>query len=109
MPTGSPSRDPQANPLDGADLIFTTSFGYMDATNNVAAKFKDVKFEHAIGYKRSANVSTYSGRFYEGRTVAGIIADIAARGDAALLDYTARFDRLQAASMSELEVDIRDA
>ncbi len=38
--------------LQGADLIFTTSFGYMDPTINVAAKFPDVKFEHATGYKR---------------------------------------------------------
>jgi simple sugar transport system substrate-binding protein len=61
--------------LDGADLIFTTSFGYMDATNNVAAKFPDVKFEHATGYKRlHPNVSTYSARFYEGRAIQGHIA-----------------------------------
>ena len=61
--------------LDGADLIFTTSFGYMDPTNNVAAKFPNVKFEHATGYKRlHPNVSTYSARFYEGRAVQGHIA-----------------------------------
>ena len=61
--------------LNGADLIFTTSFGYMDATNNVAAKFPDVKFEHATGYKRlHPNVSTYSARFYEGRAIQGHIA-----------------------------------
>ncbi|MEO9683988.1 MAG: BMP family ABC transporter substrate-binding protein [Tateyamaria sp.] len=61
--------------LDGADLIFTTSFGYMDPTNNVAAKFPDVKFEHATGFKRlHPNVSTYSARFYEGRAIQGHIA-----------------------------------
>lgn len=60
--------------LDGADLIFTTSFGYMDPTINVAKKFPDVKFEHATGYKRADNVSTYSARFYEGRAVQGHIA-----------------------------------
>jgi len=60
--------------LGGADLIFTTSFGYMDPTINVAAKFPDVKFEHATGYKRAENVSTYSARFYEGRAVIGHIA-----------------------------------
>ena len=60
--------------LDGADLIFTTSFGYMDPTINVAAKFPDVKFEHATGYKRADNVSTYSARFYEGRAIQGHIA-----------------------------------
>ena len=60
--------------LQGADLIFTTSFGYMDPTVNVAKKFPDVKFEHATGYKTADNVSTYSARFYEGRAVQGHIA-----------------------------------
>ena len=60
--------------LQGADIIFTTSFGYMDPTINVAKKFPDVKFEHATGYKRADNVSTYSARFYEGRAVIGHIA-----------------------------------
>lgn len=60
--------------LDGADLIFTTSFGYMDPTINIAAKFPNVKFEHATGYKRADNVSTYSARFYEGRAIQGHIA-----------------------------------
>ncbi len=61
--------------LGGADIIFATSFGYMDAVQNVAAKFPNVKFEHATGYKRNTdNVSTYSARFYEGRYVIGTIA-----------------------------------
>lgn len=60
--------------LSGHKLIFTTSFGYMDPTLNVAKKFPDVKFEHATGYKRADNVSTYSARFYEGRAVIGHIA-----------------------------------
>lgn len=60
--------------LSGVDLIFTTSFGYMDPTINVAKKFPNVKFEHATGYKRADNVSTYSARFYEGRSVIGHIA-----------------------------------
>ena len=60
--------------LDGADLIFTTSFGYMDATINVAKKFPNVRFEHATGYKTAENVSVYSARFYEGRAVQGHIA-----------------------------------
>ena len=60
----------------GHGLIFTTSFGYMDPTIKVAEEFPDVKFEHATGYKRADNVSTYSGRFYEGRHVAGKIAGL---------------------------------
>lgn len=58
----------------GAGLIFTTSFGFMDPTLKVAKRFGDVKFEHATGYKRADNVATYSARFYEGRYVIGQIA-----------------------------------
>jgi|TARA_B100001971_G_scaffold182197_1_gene179392 simple sugar transport system substrate-binding protein len=59
----------------GHGIIFTTSFGYMDPTNKVAKDFPNVKFEHATGYKREhPNVSTYSARFYEGRTILGTIA-----------------------------------
>jgi simple sugar transport system substrate-binding protein len=59
----------------GCNIIFTTSFGYMDATNKVAGKFPDVKFEHATGYKREhPNVATYNSKFHEGRYVQGVIA-----------------------------------
>ncbi len=59
----------------GCKIIFTTSFGYMDATNAVAAKFPDVMFEHATGFKRDTpNVSTYNSKFHEGRYVQGVIA-----------------------------------
>ncbi|MCF3972517.1 BMP family ABC transporter substrate-binding protein [Paracoccus salsus] len=60
--------------LAGNTLIFATSFGFMDPVMNVAAKFPDVKFEHATGYKRADNVATYDARFYEGRAVMGTIA-----------------------------------
>lgn len=58
----------------GNKLIFTTSFGFMNPTLKVAGRFPDVKFEHATGFKRADNVSTYSARFYEGRYVIGQIA-----------------------------------
>jgi len=58
----------------GHKLIFTTSFGFMNPTLKVAKKFPGVKFEHATGYKRAANLSTYAARFYEGRYIAGVIA-----------------------------------
>ena len=61
--------------LGGCNIIFTTSFGYMDPTNAIAAKFPDVKFEHATGFKREhPNVGIYNARFYEGRAVEGLIA-----------------------------------
>ncbi|MEO6929568.1 MAG: BMP family ABC transporter substrate-binding protein [Casimicrobiaceae bacterium] len=58
----------------GNQLIFTTSFGYMNPTLKVAQQFPNVKFEHATGYKTAANVGTYNARFYEGRYLAGIVA-----------------------------------
>ena len=59
---------------NGHELIFTTSFGFMNPTLKVAKRFPNVKFEHATGYKRAKNVSTYMARFYEGRHIAGLIA-----------------------------------
>jgi simple sugar transport system substrate-binding protein len=58
----------------GHKLIFTTSFGYMNATVKVAKRNPNAMFEHATGYKRLKNLSTYAARFYQGRYVAGVIA-----------------------------------
>ncbi|MGB0798620.1 MAG: BMP family ABC transporter substrate-binding protein, partial [Planktomarina sp.] len=75
--------------LNGADLIFTTSFGYMDPTINVAAKFPNVRFEHATGYKQADNVSVYSARFYEGRAIEGHIAGHMTKSN--IIGYIASF------------------
>ncbi len=56
------------------DIVFTTSFGYMDFTLNVAKKFPNVKFMHASGYKTSENMGTYFGKNYEGSYLTGIAA-----------------------------------
>jgi basic membrane protein A and related proteins len=58
----------------GHNLIFTTSFGYMNPTLKVATAFPKVNFEHATGYKTAKNVGIYNARFYEGRYLAGIVA-----------------------------------
>ncbi len=58
----------------GYDIIFSTSFGFMNGTLNVAKKFPKVKFEHATGYARSENMASYNARFYEGRYIQGVIA-----------------------------------
>ncbi|MGM4896448.1 BMP family ABC transporter substrate-binding protein [Tardiphaga sp. 839_C3_N1_4] len=58
----------------GNQLIFTTSFGYMDPTLKVAKRHPKVMFEHATGFKRDKNMSSYSGRFFEGRYIQGQIA-----------------------------------
>jgi basic membrane protein A and related proteins len=59
---------------EGCNIIFTTSFGYMDPTLKVAKKFPEVKFEHATGFKTADNVGTYNAKFHEGRYVIGQIA-----------------------------------
>jgi len=73
----------------GCNIIFTTSFGFMDPTIKVAAKFPDVKFEHATGFKTAPNVATYNSRFYEGRYIQGQIA--AKMSKAGLAGYIVSF------------------
>ncbi len=58
----------------GNKLIFGTTFGYMEPMMKVAADIKDVKFEHATGYKTGENMRTYDSRTYEGAYMAGVIA-----------------------------------
>ena len=58
----------------GCNIIFTTSFGYMEPTLKVAKRFPNVKFEHATGYKQSKNVTSYNAKFHEGRYVQGVLA-----------------------------------
>jgi simple sugar transport system substrate-binding protein len=55
-------------------VIFTTSFGYMEPTLKVAKSFPKVKFEHASGYKSSSNMVAYEARFYEGAYLLGVLA-----------------------------------
>jgi basic membrane protein A and related proteins len=73
----------------GHKLIFTTSFGYMDATLKVARKYPDVHFEHATGFKRDKNMATYSARWYQGRYIQGTIAGKASK--AGVLGYIGSF------------------
>jgi simple sugar transport system substrate-binding protein len=58
----------------GNKLIFGTTFGYMEPMLKVAADSKDIKFEHATGYKTADNLRTYDSRTYEGAYMAGVIA-----------------------------------
>ena len=58
----------------GNKLIFGTTFGYMEPMLKLAPEFKDIKFEHATGYKTADNMRTYDSRTYEGAYMAGVIA-----------------------------------
>ena len=73
----------------GHNLIFTTSFGYMNPTIKVAQAFPKVNFNHATGYKTAKNVGTYNARFYEGRYLAGIVAGKMSKSNVA--GYVAAF------------------
>lgn len=59
---------------EGNKVIFTTSFGFMNATVKVAQSFPNVIFEHATGYKTAKNLGVYEARFYEGAYLLGVIA-----------------------------------
>ena len=73
----------------GNEIIFTTSFGYMDHTLKVAKEFPNVKFEHITGYKRAPNMATGNIRFYEGRYVQGVVAGMMTKSNK--IGYIASF------------------
>ena len=58
----------------GANVIFTTSFGFMDATLAAAARYPDVVFAHATGFMRAPNVATYTAEFYQVYYLNGLMA-----------------------------------
>ena len=73
----------------GNDLIFATSFGYMNYVDRVAKQFPNVKFMHATGYKKGPNFKNYNARFYEGRYLTGVVAGEMTKSD--ILGYVAAF------------------
>ena len=75
MPEGADSeRVIAALAHKGYNLIFTTSFGYMNPTVKVAHMMPKTFFEHCAGYKHGPNLGVYNIRFYEGRYIQGVIA-----------------------------------
>ena len=73
----------------GNKVIFTTSFGYMDPTINVAKKYPDITFLHCSGFKTAPNVGNYFGRMYEARYVTGIVAGKETKSN--VIGYVAAF------------------
>ncbi|MFV0349372.1 MAG: BMP family ABC transporter substrate-binding protein [Halodesulfovibrio sp.] len=71
------------------DIIFTTSYGYMDPTLKVAQKFPNITFMHCSGYKTAPNMSAYFGRIYQARYLAGMIAGKMTKSN--ILGYAAAF------------------
>ncbi|NDY90000.1 BMP family ABC transporter substrate-binding protein [Ideonella livida] len=73
----------------GHQLIFATSFGYLEPALRVAADHPSVKIEHAGGYKTAANLNTYNARYYEARYLAGMLAGYSSQSGVA--GYVAGF------------------
>ncbi len=73
----------------GNQLIFGTSFGFMNPMLKVAKAFPDTAFDHATGYKTADNLGNYNARFYEGRYLAGIVAGSMSKSN--VLGYVAAF------------------
>ncbi|MCG8530965.1 MAG: BMP family ABC transporter substrate-binding protein [Desulfovibrionales bacterium] len=73
----------------GYDVIFGTSFGYMDPMLKVAKKFPNTTFMHCSGYKTAPNMSAYFGRIYQARYLAGLVAGSMTKSD--VIGYVAAF------------------
>ena len=73
----------------GYDVIFATSFGYMDPMLKVAKKFPNTTFMHCSGYKTAPNMSAYFGRIYQARYLAGIVAGSMTKKN--IIGYAAAF------------------
>jgi len=73
----------------GHNVIFATSFGYMNYMEKVSKQFPKVAFLHATGYKTGPNFGIYNARFYEGRYVTGVVAGKMTKSN--ILGYVAAF------------------
>lgn len=71
------------------DLIFATSFGYMDPMLKVAQRFPKVTFMHCSGFKTAPNMGTYFGRMYQARFLSGMVAGAMTKNNT--LGYVAAF------------------
>ena len=67
---------------DGCNIIFTTSWGYMETTAEMAEKYPDIYFSHGTGYMSNGkNFNNYFGRIYQVRYLSGIVAGMNTKSD----------------------------
>jgi len=59
---------------ENVDVVFTTSFGYMEDTLKAGKKYPDKIFMHCSGFKQSANVGTYFADMYQVYYLNGLMA-----------------------------------
>ncbi len=74
----------------GCNVIFSTSFGFMDYTLNAAKAHPDVKFMHCSGYMTNENMGAYFGRIYQARYLSGIAAGMKTKTDK--IGYVAAYE-----------------
>lgn len=94
VPDGEDSHDSVKQAIEDAverdaDVIFTTSFGYMDPTYEMAEEYPGIIFEHCSGYKTRDNMATYFGRMYQPRYLSGLVAGSMTETDT--IGYVAAF------------------
>lgn len=76
---------------EGCNIIFTTSWGYMKPTAEMAEKYPDVYFSHGTGYMSNGkNFNNYFGRIYQARYLSGIVAGMNTKTDK--IGYVAAMD-----------------
>ena len=76
---------------EGCNIIFTTSWGYMQATADMAEQYPDVYFSHGTGYMSNGkNFNNYFGRIYQARYLSGIVAGMNTKTDK--IGYVAAMD-----------------
>jgi len=73
----------------GYDVVFATSFGYMDPMLKVAKQFPDASFMHCSGFKTADNMGNYFGRMYQARYLSGMVAGAMTKSNT--LGYVAAF------------------
>lgn len=74
----------------GANVIFATSFGYMDHVKKLSQEHPDVVFLHCSGYESTENMNNYFGKIYEPRFLSGLVAGM--KTEANKIGYVAAFE-----------------
>ena len=78
IPDADPTKTEQAMREcieEGCQVIYATSFNYMDTCEALAEEYPDVIFSHGTGYKSNdTNFNSYFGRIYQARYLSGIVA-----------------------------------
>lgn len=76
---------------EGCNIIFTTSWGYMETTAEMAEEYPDIYFSHGTGYMSNGkNFNNYFGRIYQARYLSGIVAGMNTKSNK--IGYVAAMD-----------------